>query len=110
MSGALKNEHHHGEEQERSKHMSTRRWVWVKLRGLPNSLLAYAEHLRTPITLLVVPNTLHSTRATAFQVAAFGAHLQVLLGAAHVAQPPADGLEWAEELVERADPSLPVQL
>ena len=74
--------------------------LWVKLRGLPNSLLAYAEHLRTPITLLVVPNTLHSTRATAFQVAAFGAHLQVLLGAAHVAQPPADGLEWAEELVD----------
>ena len=28
-------------------------------------LLAYAEHLRTPITLLVVPNTLHASKRRA---------------------------------------------
>ena len=61
------------------------------------TLLAYAEHLRTPITLLVVPNTLSSTRVTAYHVAAFGAHLEVLLCAAHVAQPLAEGLKWAKE-------------
>ena len=57
------------------------------------------EHLRTPITLLVVPNTLSSTSVTAYHIAAFGAHLEVLPHTSHSRSPKASSGRWGEKML-----------